>query len=107
VCDSGGWGESATDIEIVDAIKLLAGTEGIFTEPAGGAEVAVTKKLIEQGRILRDESIVISITGNGFKSLEAVAGSIGKPHGIAARLEQFDDLFRALNRTAGQREAEV
>ena len=107
VRDSGGWGESATDIEIVDAIKLLAGTEGIFTEPAGGAEVAVTKKLIEQGRIPRDESIVISITGNGFKSLEAVAGRISKPHGIAARLEQFDDLFQALNRTAGQREAEV
>jgi threonine synthase len=107
VRDSGGWGESATDIEIVDAIKLLAGTEGIFTEPAGGAEVAVTKKLIEQGRIPRDESIVISITGNGFKSLEAVAGRIAKPHGIAARLEQFDDLFRALHRTAGQREAEV
>jgi len=102
VRDTGGWGESATDEEIIDAIKLLAGTEGIFTEPAGGAEVAVTKKLIEQGRIPRDESIVISITGNGFKSLEAVAGSIVKPNGIAARLEQFDDLFRALHRTAGR-----
>ena len=105
VRDTGGWGESATDVEIVDAIKLLARTEGIFTEPAGGAEVAVTKKLIEQGRIPRDESIVISITGNGFKSLEAVAGTVGKPYGIAARLEQFDALYLALNRTAGQRDA--
>ena len=105
VRDTGGWGESATDVEIVDAIKLLARTEGIFTEPAGGAEVAVTKKLIEQGRIPRDESIVISITGNGFKSLEAVAGNVGKPYGIAARLEQFDALYLALNRTAGQRDA--
>jgi threonine synthase len=107
VRDSGGWGESATDDEIIDAIKLLAGTEGIFTEPAGGAEVAVAKKLIEQGRIPRDESIVISITGSGYKSLEAVAGSIAKPHGITARLEQFDDLFRALNQTTGQTKARV
>lgn len=107
VRDTGGWGESATDGEIIDAIKLLARTEGIFTEPAGGAEVAVTKKLIDQGRIPRDESIVISITGNGFKSLEAVAGSIGKPHGIAARLEQFDDLFRVMNGAAGAHEAGV
>jgi threonine synthase len=101
--DRGGWGESATDVEIIDAIKLLARTEGIFTEPAGGAEVAVTKKLIEQGRIPRDESIVISITGNGFKSLEAVSASIGQPREIAATLEQFDALFEALNRNTGRR----
>lgn len=100
VRDSGGWGESASDGEIVDAIKLLARTEGIFTEPAGGAEVAVTKKLIEQGRIPRDESIVISITGNGYKSLDAVAGSVGHPHGIDAELEQFDELFKRLNAQA-------
>ncbi len=101
VRDSGGWGESATDLEIVDGIKLLARSEGIFTEPAGGTEVAVTKKLIEQGRIPRDESIVISITGNGYKSLEALAGSVGKPHGIAAQLVKFDELFRALNSASG------
>ena len=105
--DTGGWGESATDSEIVEGIKLLARTEGIFTEPAGGTEVAVTKKLIEQGRIPRDESIVISITGNGFKSLEAVAGSIGRPHEIAARLEQFNALFEKLNSTSGQRDSEI
>lgn len=96
VRDSGGWGESASDDEIVEAIKLLARTEGIFTEPAGGAEVAVTKKLIDQGRIPRHESIVISITGHGYKSLEAVAGSIGKPYNIAAKLGDFDSLLRTL-----------
>lgn len=53
VRESGGWGESVSDDEILDAIKLLARTEGIFTEPAGGTEVAVAKKLIEQGRIRR------------------------------------------------------
>jgi len=94
--ESGGWGESVSDEEILEGIKLLARTEGIFTEPAGGTEVAVAKKLIESGRIPRDESIVISITGNGYKTLEAVARSVETPHTIAANLQEFDDLFQAL-----------
>ena len=96
VKESGGWGESVTDEEILDGIKLLARTEGIFTEPAGGTEVAVTQKLIESGRIPRNESIVISITGNGYKTLEAVAKSVEKPYTIEATLQNFDALFRAL-----------
>ncbi len=96
VKESGGWGESVTDEEILDGIKLLARTEGIFTEPAGGTEVAVAKKLIESGRIPRDESVVISITGNGYKTLEAVAKSVDKPYTIDAALQSFDELFRAL-----------
>lgn len=100
VLNSGGWGESATDPEILDGIKLLASTEGIFTEPAGGTEVAVTKKLIQQGRIPRDESIVISITGNGYKTLEAVAGIIDRPYTINARLDNFDALFGTLEQPA-------
>ncbi|HKY06720.1 MAG TPA: threonine synthase, partial [Candidatus Binatia bacterium] len=96
VKESGGWGESVTDEEILDGIKLLARTEGIFTEPAGGTEVAVTRKLIESGRIPRDESIVISITGNGYKTLEAVAGAVEKPYSIAATLQNFDELFHRL-----------
>jgi threonine synthase len=96
VKESGGWGESVTDEEILDGIKLLARTEGIFTEPAGGTEVAVTKKLIESGRIPRDESIVISITGNGYKTLEAVAKSVEQPYAIDATLQNFDVLFHAL-----------
>jgi threonine synthase len=94
VRESGGWGESVTDEEILDGIKLLAQTEGIFTEPAGGTEVAVTKKLIEKGRIPRDESIVISITGNGYKTLETVAGCVEKPCTINATLQNFDELFQ-------------
>ncbi len=103
VRDSGGWGESASDEEIVEAIKLLARTEGVFTEPAGGTTVAVTKKLIEQGRIPRDESIVISITGNGYKTLEAVRDSVPVTHDIAARLDEFDRLYERLEagKTAG------
>lgn len=97
VKETGGWGESVTDEEILEGIKLLARTEGIFTEPAGGTEVAVTKKLIQQGRISRDESIVISITGNGYKTLEVVATSVAKPFTIDSMLKSFDDLYLELN----------
>ena len=93
---SGGWGEMATDDEIVDAIRLLAATEGIFTEPAGGTTLAVTRKLIASGRIPRDESIVVCITGNGYKSLEAVQDTVERPHGIPARLADFDALYERL-----------
>jgi len=99
VRESGGWGESVTDDEIVAGIKLLARTEGIFTEPAGGTTVAVTKKLIEMGRIPRDESIVISVTGNGYKTLEAVMGTVDQPARIPARLAAFDELYASLSGT--------
>jgi threonine synthase len=93
VKESNGWGESATDPEIISAIKLLAQTEGIWTEPAGGTTLAVAMKLIEQGRIPRDESIVICITGNGLKTLEAVAADLPQPEVIEARLSEFDRLL--------------
>jgi threonine synthase len=93
VRETGGWGEKVTDKEIVDGIFLLAQTEGIFTEPAGGTTLAVAKKLIEQGKIPRDESIVVSITGNGYKTLEAVIDRVRKPNVISAKLAEFDDLY--------------
>jgi len=93
--DSGGWGESATDREIVDAIKLLARTEGIWTEPAGGTTLAVAMRLIQQGRIPRDESIVISITGNGLKTLETVQNDLPYPAVIEAKISDFDRLLEA------------
>jgi threonine synthase len=97
VRESGGWGEMATDGEIIDAMKLLARTEGIFAEPAGGTTLAVTMKLIAQRRINPDESVVVSITGNGYKTLEAVAPAIAQPYVIEARLKEFDALFDRLN----------
>jgi threonine synthase len=105
VRESGGWGEAATDPEIVDAIRLLARTEGIFTEPAGGTTVAVTKKLIEQGRIPRHESIVICVTGNGYKTLEAVQGSVEQSFRIGARLADFDALYTRLAESPEQKAA--
>jgi len=90
VKDSGGNGEHATDEEIVEAMKLLAATEGIFAETAGGVTVAATKKLVEQGVIGRDEVTVISVTGNGLKTQEAMAGSLRAPTPIKPTLSSFD-----------------
>jgi threonine synthase len=93
VRNSGGAGEHANDDEIVEAIKLLAATEGIFTETAGGVTLAVTKKLIESGNIGRDERIVIAITGNGFKTIEALENETDQPHIIAPQLNAFRKLM--------------
>jgi threonine synthase len=71
----------AGDEAIVAGIRLLAETEGIFTEPAGGTTMAVAKQLIDAGRIPRDETLVIAITGNGYKTQEAVA-DIAKPNAV-------------------------
>lgn len=91
VKESGGWAEDVSDDEIVEAIKLLALTEGIFTETAGGVTLGVTKKLIEQGRIPKDESIVVSITGNCLKTQEAVSEKIGKPIKIKPNIGSFEE----------------
>lgn len=91
VRETGGWAEDVTDEEIVDAIKLLASTEGIFTETAGGVTVGVTKKLLEQGRIPPDESIVICITGNGLKTQKAVSEKIGEPIHIKPHIDSFEE----------------
>src|SRR5918993_5782418 len=97
VKESHGWGESATDTEIVDAIKLLAKLEGIWTEPAGGTTLAAAMKLIEQGRIPRDESIVISITGNGLKTQEVVMSELTPPVVIEPKLAEFDRMLEGLD----------
>ena len=90
---SGGWAEEVTDEEIVEGIKLLAETEGVFTETAGGVTVGVTRKLIEQGRIPRDESIVISITGDGLKTQEALIGKVKAHQVIDSKLSSFEALL--------------
>jgi threonine synthase len=91
--ESRGCAEDVTDREIIEGMKLLAQTEGIFTETAGGVTVAVTKKLIEQGVIPKDESILISITGNGLKTQEAIQDRVGHPLLIEATLTEFQRLF--------------
>ncbi len=74
-------------------MKLLAETEGVFTETAGGVVVAVARKLVKQGRIDSDDLTVLSITGHGLKTQEAVIGKIGTPLLIEPRLSSFVDMF--------------
>ncbi|NCR41836.1 MAG: threonine synthase [Microcystis aeruginosa W13-11] len=93
---TGGNIESVTDTEIIEGIKLLAETEGIFTETAGGTTIAVLKKLVEAGKIDPEETTVVYITGNGLKTQEAVQGYIGEPLLIEPKLESFE---RALERS--------
>lgn len=88
--------ESVTDAEIIAGIKLLAETEGIFTETAGGTTVAVLKKLVEAGKIDPEEKTVVYITGNGLKTQEAVQGYVGQPLTIEPKLGSFE---RALERS--------
>jgi threonine synthase len=81
---------AVTDAEIIEGMKLLAETEGIFTETAGGTTVAVLKKLVEAGKIDPEETTVVYITGNGLKTQEAIQGYVGEPLTIAADLESFE-----------------
>lgn len=88
--------ESVTDAEIIEGMKLLAETEGIFTETAGGTTIAVLKKLVEAGKINPEGKVVVYITGNGLKTQEAVAGYVGQPLLIEPKLDSFE---RALERS--------
>src|SRR5216684_3867813 len=88
--ESGGSGEHATDEEIVEGMLLLARTEGIFTETAGGVTVAAARKLIERGVIPRDESIVLCITGNGLKTPDALQDRLDAHVKINPSLSAFD-----------------
>jgi threonine synthase len=97
--ETGGWAEDVSDREIAESMALLARTEGIFAETAGGVTVAVTRKLIEQGRLPRDEEIVVCITGNGLKTQDAVADCLERPAEIGTSLEEFAALLE------GSREA--
>ena len=90
--ESGGWAEDISDPEIIDAIKLLAQSEGIFAETAGGVTAGVTAKLIQQGRIRPEETTVVCITGNGLKTTDAIAADFPATEAIAPRLEAFEAL---------------
>jgi len=93
---SGGSCASVTDDEVVEGIELLARTEGIFAETAGGVTIATLAKLAAQGVVRSDERVVALVTGHGLKTVEALSGSVGPTATIAPTLEAFD---RALGDT--------
>src|SRR5690349_23930446 len=88
--ESGGWAEDVSDPEIVKGIQLLAETEGIFAETAGGVTTGVTKKLIGQGYINPNETTVVCITGNGLKTIDAISQEYSLTPAIAPRLNEFE-----------------
>ncbi len=94
VNESYGFGEYVTDLEIIEGIKMLAKTEGIFSETAGGVTIAATKKLIQEGRINKKDLTVVSITGNGLKTQEALSGHIKGVYYIKPNLSSFEDVLK-------------
>ncbi|MEA3077616.1 MAG: threonine synthase [Actinomycetota bacterium] len=90
VRNTGGEIASVTDGEIVEGIRLLARTEGIFAETAGGVTIATLAKLAASGVVRRDERVVAYVTGNGLKTIDAVASVVGPTATIAPTLAAFE-----------------
>jgi threonine synthase len=99
---SGGWADDVSDEEIVDGIKLLAETEGIFTETAGGVTVGVARKLYREQRIHPDELTVLAITGNGLKTTDALVGRYERTAPIPPRLAEFENSLQAALESVGE-----
>jgi threonine synthase len=94
VNETGGSGAMVSDSAILEAVQLLAETEGIFTEPAGGTTLAATKALIERGVIQREESVVVCITGNGYKTADVMLGRVAQPTQIGRALSDFEHAIK-------------
>jgi len=90
ITQSGGWSEDVSDAEVVEGIQLLAETEGVFTETAGGVTVGVARKLYEQGRISPDETTVLCITGNGLKTTDVLADKYETAVPIPPKIAEFE-----------------
>jgi len=91
--ETGGSAEDCTDEEVIRGIRDLAEYAGIFSETAGGVTVACARKLIDTGKIPRNESIVLCITGHGLKTQEAIHGHVGEPRTINPSLREFEALI--------------
>jgi threonine synthase len=87
---SGGTGSAVSDADIIEAIRLLAETEGIFTEPAGGTTLAATIELVRRGVIRSGESVVTCITGNGYKTAEVVSSTLAQPIKLSRAFKEFE-----------------
>ena len=93
---TGGFGENPTDEETVEGIKMLGECEGVFAETAGGVTVSAARRLIETGKIDRDSSIVLCITGNGLKTREVLEGTFKTHAPIQPTLSDVEGLMEKL-----------
>jgi threonine synthase len=89
-----GYAEESNNQEILDAILLLAQTEGIFTEPAGGVSVAVLKKMVEDGKIDKNDTTICYVTGNGLKATESLMEVLTKPQVMQADLAKISAVIK-------------
>jgi threonine synthase len=100
--ETGGAADDVSDDEVREGIRLLAECEGIFAETAGGVTVGVAKKLIASGRIPANDSVVLCVTGNGLKTLDAVVGHVGRTRDIKPSLREFESLLDADTRSTAK-----
>jgi threonine synthase len=91
--ESGGYAEDISDLEIVEGIKLLAKTEGVFSEPAGGVVIGALKRLVEDGKVDPDETIVCLITGSGLKATDSLTPYLPQPLTAEPELEQVAEII--------------
>jgi len=89
--ETGGYAADPDDHDIIEGVKLLARTEGLYTEPAGGTTIAGLKQLVEEGHIKEDETVVINITGNGLKAQETISRFVDVPDSISPSLSEFEN----------------
>jgi len=94
ITGSGGWSEDVSDHDLVESIQLLAETEGVFTETAGGVTVGTAGKLYRQDRILPEETTVLCVTGNGLKTTDVLAGVYQTERPIAPKLAEFESYLQ-------------
>jgi threonine synthase len=92
--ETGGAIDACTEAEVIDGIRLLAETEGVFTETAGGVTIAVLRRLAESGAIRPDEETVAYVTGNGYKTIEALEGTLEPTYHVAPDLDEFLSALR-------------
>jgi threonine synthase len=93
--ETGGWAAAVSDEALVRGIRILAESTGIFTETAGGATVAAALALAQSGHLRPDDEVVLCITGNGLKTVEAVTTALGEAPVIAPRLREVEPLVAA------------
>jgi threonine synthase len=94
ITKTGGWSEDVSDPEMIESIQLLAETEGVFTETAGGVTTGCARKLYRQGRIAPDETTVLCITGNGLKTTDVLAGKYEVEEPIRPKVTEFESLLQ-------------